>query len=73
MLLCQLLLQGLKKKSKVLAQRWAYCHVSERVRDVNNVVVSRFSQRGDVRKRIFSRYPSPEKNHLTLEELHDGY
>ena len=40
---------------------------------MNNVVVSRFSQRGDVRDCVLSRYPPPEKNHQTSEELHVGY
>ena len=44
--------------SKVLPQHRADCHVSERVRDVNDVV-SRFPQRGDVRECALSRYPPP--------------
>ena len=59
--------------SKVLPQRRADCHVSERMQDVNGNVVSRFPQRGNVRECLFSRYPPPEKNHQTSEELHDGY
>ena len=59
--------------SKVLPQRRADCHVSERVRDVNGVVVSRFPQRGDVGESVLSRYPPPEKNYQTSEELHDCY
>ena len=61
------------RPSKVLPQRRADCHVSERVRDVNDVVVSRFPQRGDVRECVLDRYPPPEKNHQTSKELHDGY
>ena len=61
------------RPSKVLSQRRADCHVSEPVRDVNDVVVSRLPQRGDVRERVFNRYPPPKKNYQTLEELHDGY
>ena len=61
------------RPSKVLSQRRADCHLSEPVRDVNVVVVSRFPQRDEVRERVFSRYPPPKKNHQTSEELHDGY
>ena len=61
------------RPGKALPQHRTDCHVSERVRDVNNVVVSRFPQRGDVRKCVLSQYSSPEKNHQTSEELHDGY
>ena len=43
------------------------------MRDVNDVVVSQFPQRGDVRECVLSRYPPPEKNHQTSEELNDGY
>ena len=39
-----------RRPSKVLPQRRADCHVSERVRDMNGVVVSRLPQRGDVRE-----------------------
>ena len=40
--------------SKVLPQRVADCHVSERVRDVNDVFASRFPQRGNAREFVFS-------------------
>ena len=56
-----------------MPQRRADCHVSERVRDVNDVVLSQFPQRGDVRKCVLSRYPPAEKNHQTSVKLHDGY
>ena len=59
--------------SEVLPPRRADCHISERVRDMNDVVVSRFPQRGDVRECALSRYPPPEKNRQTSVELHDGY
>ena len=42
------------------------------MRDVNAVVVTRFPHRSNVRECVFSRYPPPEKNHQTSEELHDG-
>ena len=58
---------------KVLPQRKAGCHVSERVRDVNDVVMSRFPQLCVVKECVLSRYPPPEKNHQTSEELHEGY
>ena len=61
------------RSSKVLPQGRADCHVSERVRDVNDIVVSRFPQHGDVRECVFSQYPLPEKNHQTSKELNDGY
>ena len=53
------------RPSEVLPPRRADCHVSERVRDMNDVVVSRFPQRGDVRECALSRYPPPEKNRQT--------
>ena len=40
---------------------------------MNDVVVSRFPQRGDVRECALSRYPPPGKNCQTSVELHDGY
>ena len=61
------------RPSEVLPPRRADCHVSERVRDMNDVVVSRFLQHGDVRECALSRYPPPEKNRQTSVELHDGY
>ena len=61
------------RPSEVLPPRRADCHVSERVRDMNDVVVSRFPQRGDVKECALSRYPPPEKNRQTSVELHDGY
>ena len=48
-------------------------YLSELVRDVYDVVVSRFPQRGDVRECVLSRYSPPQKNHQTSKELHDGY
>ena len=61
------------RPSEVLPPRRTDCHVSERVRDMNDGVVSRFPQRGDVREYALSRYPPPEKNCQTSVELHDGY
>ena len=61
------------RPSEVLPPRRTDCHVSERVRDMNDVVASRFPQRGDVRECALSRYPPPEKNRQTSVELHDGY
>ena len=43
------------------------------MRDVNDVVVSRYQQRLDIKEFVSSRCPPPEKNHQTLGELHDGY
>ena len=60
------------RPSKVSTQRRADCHVSEYVRDVNDVVVSRFPQHGDARECVLSRHPPPAKNHQTSEELNDG-
>ena len=66
------LLKG-SRQSKVLPKRRADYHVSGRVRDVNNVVVSRYPQRGDIRECVSSRCPPLEGNHQTSGELHDGY
>ena len=60
------------RPSKVLPPRTADCHVFERVRDMNDVVVSRFPQCGEVRECVLSRYPPPEKNCQTSVELHEG-
>ena len=43
------------------------------MRDVNDIVVSRFPHCGNVGECTFSRYSPQEKNHQTSEELHDGY
>ena len=44
-----------------------------RVRDVNDVVVSCYSQHGDITECVSSRCLPPKENHKTSGELHDGY
>ena len=47
--------------------------MSERVHDVNDFVVSRYPQRGEIRKCVLSQCLPAEENYQNTGELQDGY